>query len=157
MRPASGAFCVIGMGKLGAQELNLSSDIDLIYVFDGSNENSRAVARLGETLTELLSAQCFRVDLRLRPGGRNAPLVTTFDGALSFYQSFGETWERAALLRARPVAGALEVGQRLTRRARALRLSPLSRLRHPAPVARDEASDRTRAARPRISCNATSS
>jgi glutamate-ammonia-ligase adenylyltransferase len=112
--PAAGEFCVLGMGKLGAQELNLSSDIDLIYVFDGRDgDEAEAVARLGETLTELLSAKCFRVDMRLRPGGRNAPLVTPFEGALSFYQSFGETWERAALLRARPVAGALEVGQRL--------------------------------------------
>ena len=111
--PATGGFCVLGMGKLGAQELNLSSDIDLIYVFDGSDDDAEAVARLGETLTELLSAQCFRVDMRLRPGGRNAPLVTPFGGALSFYQSFGETWERAALLRARPVAGVLEVGRRL--------------------------------------------
>jgi [glutamine synthetase] adenylyltransferase / [glutamine synthetase]-adenylyl-L-tyrosine phosphorylase len=111
--PMAGGFCVLGMGKLGAQELNLSSDIDLIYVFDGANDQAEAVARLGETLTELLSAKCFRVDMRLRPGGRSAPLVTPFGGALSFYQSFGETWERAALLRARPVAGALEVGQRL--------------------------------------------
>ncbi len=111
--PAPAAFCVLGMGKLGAQELNLSSDIDLIYVFDGPDDNAEAVARLGETLTELLSGQCFRVDMRLRPGGRNAPLVTPFEGALSFYQSFGETWERAALLRARPVAGAFEVGRRL--------------------------------------------
>jgi glutamate-ammonia-ligase adenylyltransferase len=111
--PAAGEFCVLGMGKLGAQELNLSSDIDLIYVFDGPDDDAKAVARLGETLTELLSAKCFRVDMRLRPGGRNAPLVTPFEGALSFYQSFGETWERAALLRARPVAGVLEVGHRL--------------------------------------------
>ena len=74
--PAPAAFCVLGMGKLGAQELNLSSDIDLIYVFDGPDDNAEAVARLGETLTELLSGQCFRVDMRLRPGGRNAPLVT---------------------------------------------------------------------------------
>jgi len=111
--PAVGGFCVLGMGKLGARELNLSSDIDLIYVFDGPNDDAKAVARLGETLTELLSPKCFRVDMRLRPGGRSAPLVTPFEGALSFYQSFGETWERAALLRARPVAGVLEVGQRL--------------------------------------------
>ncbi len=111
--PAAGGFCVLGMGKLGARELNLSSDIDLIYVFDGPNDDAKAVARLGETLTELLSPKCFRVDMRLRPGGRSAPLVTPFEGALSFYQSFGETWERAALLRARPVAGVLEVGQRL--------------------------------------------
>ncbi|HVA40711.1 MAG TPA: bifunctional [glutamate--ammonia ligase]-adenylyl-L-tyrosine phosphorylase/[glutamate--ammonia-ligase] adenylyltransferase [Candidatus Binataceae bacterium] len=111
--PAAATFCVLGMGKLGAQELNLSSDIDLIYVFDGPDDDAEAVARLGETLTELLSAKCFRVDMRLRPGGRNSPLVTPFEGALSFYQSFGETWERAALLRARPVAGAREVGRRL--------------------------------------------
>lgn len=111
--PAAGEFCVLGMGKLGARELNLSSDIDLVYVFDGPDEAAEAVARMGETLTELLSAQCFRVDMRLRPGGRNAPLVTPFGGALSFYQSFGQTWERAALLRARPVAGTLKVGRRL--------------------------------------------
>jgi [glutamine synthetase] adenylyltransferase / [glutamine synthetase]-adenylyl-L-tyrosine phosphorylase len=111
--PAAATFCVLGMGKLGAQELNLSSDIDLIYVFDGPDSEAEAVARLGEVLTELLSAKCFRVDMRLRPGGRSAPLVTPFEGALGFYQSFGETWERAALLRARPVAGALEVGERL--------------------------------------------
>jgi glutamate-ammonia-ligase adenylyltransferase len=110
---AAGGFCVLGMGKLGALELNLSSDIDLIYVFDGPDDDAEAVARLGEMLTELLSAKCFRVDMRLRPGGRSAPLVTPFGGALSFYQSFGQTWERAALLRARPVAGALKVGQRL--------------------------------------------
>jgi glutamate-ammonia-ligase adenylyltransferase len=111
--PAAANFCVLGMGKLGAQELNLSSDIDLIYVFDGPDTEVEAVARLGEALTELLSAKCFRVDMRLRPGGRSAPLVTPFEGALNFYQSFGETWERAALLRARPVAGALKVGERL--------------------------------------------
>ena len=111
--PPAATFCVLAMGKLGAYELNLSSDIDLIYVFDGPGDTAKAVPRLGETLTELLSGQCFRVDLRLRPGGRNAPLVTPFEGALSFYQNFGETWERAALLRARPVAGAYEVGRRL--------------------------------------------
>jgi glutamate-ammonia-ligase adenylyltransferase len=111
--PATAAFCVLGMGKLGALELNLSSDIDLIYVSDGADDDAEAVARLAETLTDLLSAKCFRVDMRLRPGGRSAPLVTPFEGALSFYESFGQTWERAALLRARPVAGALEVGQRL--------------------------------------------
>jgi glutamate-ammonia-ligase adenylyltransferase len=111
--PADAAFCVLAMGKLGAQELNLSSDIDLIYVFDGLDREAKAVARLGETLIELLSPGCFRMDMRLRPGGRNSPLVTSFEGALSFYQGFGETWERAALLRARPVAGAFDVGRRL--------------------------------------------
>ena len=111
--PAAGGLCVLGLGKLGARELNLSSDIDLIFVFDGPQQDAEVVRRLCETLIELLSPGCFRVDMRLRPGGRNAPLVTPFEGALSFYQSFGETWERAALLRARPVAGVIEVGERL--------------------------------------------
>ena len=111
----AGDFCVLGMGKLGARELNLSSDIDLIYLYDSrdAKHGPVAAARLGELLTELLSAGCFRVDLRLRPGGRNATLVTSLDGALSFYQNYGQTWERAALLRARPVAGAVELGHRL--------------------------------------------
>jgi len=108
-------FCVLAMGKLGAGELNLSSDIDLVYINDGpgSGDGAVAAARCAELLTELLSAGCFRVDMRLRPGGRSSPLVVTLDGALSFYQSLGQMWERAALLRARPVAGALEVGERM--------------------------------------------
>ncbi len=111
----AGEFCVLAMGKLGANELNLSSDVDLIYLYDpgASRTAPEAAARIGELLTELLSAGCFRVDLRLRPGGRNSTLMTPLEGALSFYQSLGQTWERAALLRARPVAGAIELGRRL--------------------------------------------
>jgi glutamate-ammonia-ligase adenylyltransferase len=111
----AGEFCVLAMGKLGAGELNLSSDIDLMYLFAGpGNLTHQETARhLGELLTEILSAHCFRVDLRLRPGGRNSPLVVSFEGALNFYQSLGQTWERAALLRARPVAGAVHLGHRL--------------------------------------------
>ncbi len=110
-----GRFCVMAMGKLGARELNLSSDIDLIYLHEpsGSRDSSEAAARLGESLTEILSPGCFRIDMRLRPGGRNAPLVTPIDGAISFYQSLGQTWERAALLRARPVAGDVAIGNSL--------------------------------------------
>ncbi len=112
---AAGDFCVLAMGKLGVDELNLSSDLDLVYLFDAPDPRSaqEPAARLGELLTELLAANCFRVDLRLRPGGRNAPLVASIDGAIGFYQGLGETWERAALLRARPVAGNLELGRRL--------------------------------------------
>lgn len=108
-------FCVLAMGKLGAGELNLSSDIDLVYLFDHEHDLAEleAAQRLGERLTEILATHCFRVDLRLRPGGRAAPLVIPVGAALGFYQSFGETWERAALLRARPVAGALAAGERL--------------------------------------------
>jgi glutamate-ammonia-ligase adenylyltransferase len=111
----AGEFCVLAMGKLGASELNLSSDIDLVYIFNApaSGEGSVAAARIGEIITELLSGGCFRIDMRLRPGGRSSPLAVPADGALNFYESYGQTWERAALLRARPVAGSLELGHRL--------------------------------------------
>jgi len=112
---SAGEFCVLAMGKLGAEELNLSSDIDLVYIFDAPDipQAQPAASRLGAILTELLSAGCFRIDMRLRPGGRNSPLVVPFGGALSFYQSLGQTWERAALLRARPVAGSISLGERM--------------------------------------------
>jgi len=111
----TGAFCVLAMGKLGANELNLSSDIDLIYLYDAPDTQAAAVsaARTGELLTEMLSDGSFRVDLRLRPGGRSSPLVVPFEGALSFYQNHGQTWERAALLRARAVAGSVALGEKL--------------------------------------------
>src|SRR5580700_277888 len=110
-----GRFCILAMGKLGARELNLSSDVDLIYLHEssGSPDSSEAASRLGEWFTEILSARCFRIDLRLRPGGRSAPLVTPIDGAINYYENLGEPWERAALLRARPVAGDLEIGHQL--------------------------------------------
>ncbi len=111
----AGEFCVLAMGKLGASELNLSSDIDLVYIFDppAPGAGGIAAARIGESITELLSTGCFRIDMRLRPGGRNSPLAVPFDGALNFYQYYGQTWERAALLRARPVAGSIQLGRRL--------------------------------------------
>ncbi len=89
---------MLGLGKLGVHELNLSSDVDLVYLFEGSPPQAAqlAAARMGELITELLSG-AFRVDLRLRPGGSRAPLVSSLEGALNFYQSFGQTWERAAL------------------------------------------------------------
>ncbi len=83
----AGEFCVLAMGKLGASELNLSSDIDLVYIFNppAPEQGSIAAARIGEIITEI-AAGCFRIDMRLRPGGRNSPLAVTLEGALSFYQ-----------------------------------------------------------------------
>ena len=106
---------MLAMGKLGAQELNLSSDIDLVYLLGGEADPARleTANRIGEALTEIVAAECFRVDMRLRPGGRSSPLVIPVEGALGYYQSMGDTWERAALLRARPAAGAIETGMRL--------------------------------------------
>jgi glutamate-ammonia-ligase adenylyltransferase len=107
-------FCVIALGKLGVRELNLSSDIDLCYIFDAAQpaREQEAATHLAELVTELL-ADCFRVDLRLRPGGSHAPLVSSIENAINFYQNFGQTWERAALLRGRAAAGEIALGQRL--------------------------------------------
>jgi glutamate-ammonia-ligase adenylyltransferase len=152
----AGAFCVLAMGKLGASELNLSSDVDLVYIFNPATpgHGSIAAARIGEITTELLSTGCFRIDMRLRPGGRNSPLAVPFDGALGFYQNFGQTWERAALLRARPVAGSIELGRQLLdelsrfiyrsyldfdtlRQLRAMKHQVEAELRSPAMIERD--------------------
>jgi glutamate-ammonia-ligase adenylyltransferase len=108
-------LCVLAMGKLGAGELNLSSDIDLIYLLGGAADPTRLeiANHIGETLTEIIATECFRVDMRLRPGGRGSPLVIPVESALAYYQSHGDTWERAALLRARPTGGAIEIGRRM--------------------------------------------
>jgi glutamate-ammonia-ligase adenylyltransferase len=122
-------FCVLGMGKLAGRELNFSSDIDLIYLT--ATDRGRTAGgtgapldlhafytRLAENLTRALSQNTadgfvFRVDLRLRPEGRNGPIVNSLEAALGYYESWGQPWERAALAKARPVAGDLELGQRL--------------------------------------------
>jgi glutamate-ammonia-ligase adenylyltransferase len=118
---------VIGMGKLGARELNLSSDIDLIYAFEaeGETDGARALSngelflRLGQRLTRALDAvtadgYVFRVDLRLRPFGDAGPLVMSFDAFEDYYQSQAREWERYAMIKARVVAGDREAGARLT-------------------------------------------
>ena len=102
----AGDFCVLAMGKLGRErtQSQLRRRPGVHFRSGDTGHGSIAAARIGEIITELLSTGCFRIDMRLRPGGRNSPLAVPFDGALSFYQNFGQTWERAALLRARPVA-----------------------------------------------------
>lgn len=121
-------FCVLGMGKLGGRELNFSSDIDLmcVYARDGRTAGGSGApvthlehyARLTEQLARALGEVTehgfvFRVDLNLRPDGRNGPIVNSVDAMEAYYESFGRTWERAALLKARPCAGDLAVGERL--------------------------------------------
>ncbi len=164
-------FCVLAMGKLGAHELNYSSDVDLILLYDpgedggedaiedgredagGSGEPAplsdprfrsdpslrsdprlRAdpglrsdaslrpdlgpiFARMARDLTQLMEARdsggyLFRVDLRLRPDPASTPPAIALPGALAYYESQGQTWERAALIKARPVAGDLALGRR---------------------------------------------
>lgn len=124
-------FVVLGMGKLGGEELNFSSDIDIVYLYeedDGESQGGkkgRATPRefftnLAEKLTRTVGEVTedgfvFRIDLRLRPLGRNGPLVQSLHSACIYYESWGQCWERAALLKARPVAGEKELGVQLLR------------------------------------------
>ena len=108
-------FVVIAMGKHGAEELNYSSDIDLLFV---SANDPIEKLKLGERLIDNLGGVTsegflYRVDMRLRPWGRDGFLVTTPDGYLQYIQNHARLWEKQALLKARPVAGDLELGKKL--------------------------------------------
>ncbi len=111
-------FIVIGMGKLGARELNLSSDVDLIFAYPDGGEtdggtksisNQEFFIRLGQALIKSLDQSTadgfvFRVDMRLRPYGESGALVLNFDALEEYYQDQGRDWERYAMIKARPVA-----------------------------------------------------
>jgi [glutamine synthetase] adenylyltransferase / [glutamine synthetase]-adenylyl-L-tyrosine phosphorylase len=118
----SGYF-VLAMGKMGAFELNFSSDIDLIVCYDPAADVLRSnveptpqFVRFTRRLVKLLSERTpdgyvFRVDLRLRPDPASTQIVMSTLAALSYYESIGQNWERAALIKARPCAGDLEAGE----------------------------------------------
>jgi glutamate-ammonia-ligase adenylyltransferase len=117
---ASG-FVVLGMGKLGARELNYSSDIDLILLHDpesGVYHGNAATAfytRMTRSLVSLMEARdadgyVFRTDLRLRPDPAATPPCISLNAAIAYYESMGLNWERAAMLKARPVAGDRALG-----------------------------------------------
>ncbi len=117
-------FVVLALGKLGGRELNYSSDIDLVMLYqDAGVENgategdggeyalriAREVIRLLTEATDLGFA--YRVDMRLRPDGRQGPLALRVDQALAYYDTRGRTWERQAYIKARAIAGDLELGK----------------------------------------------
>jgi glutamate-ammonia-ligase adenylyltransferase len=117
---------VLGMGKLGAWELNLSSDIDLIFAFAEEGEiktgrglsHSEFFARLGRRLINVLDQQTadgfvFRVDMRLRPFGDSGALAISFAGMENYYQIHGREWERYAMIKARVVGGDRQAGEEL--------------------------------------------
>jgi glutamate-ammonia-ligase adenylyltransferase len=117
-------FVVMGMGKLGGDELNFSSDIDVCYFYstDAGAAGERTLHEYFAELSRLVSAaieqttadgMVFRVDLRLRPEGRNGPLCNSLAAAETYYETFGRTWERQAWLRARPAAGDRALGDEL--------------------------------------------
>ncbi|MFC1603037.1 bifunctional [glutamate--ammonia ligase]-adenylyl-L-tyrosine phosphorylase/[glutamate--ammonia-ligase] adenylyltransferase [Pseudomonadota bacterium] len=118
---------VLGMGKLGARELNLSSDIDLIFTFPAHGEveggrrsisNEQFFLRLCQRLVQALNQQdangfVFRVDVRLRPFGDSGPLAMSFAAMEDYYQTQAREWERYAMIKARVVAGDQEMGAEL--------------------------------------------
>ncbi|MFN8005635.1 MAG: bifunctional [glutamate--ammonia ligase]-adenylyl-L-tyrosine phosphorylase/[glutamate--ammonia-ligase] adenylyltransferase [Terriglobia bacterium] len=145
-------FTILAMGKLGGRELNYSSDIDLIYVYDGENGNTveleaptgslplgdshpgntpaevpiqsnpRSISnpefftKLAQAITHELSTMTeegyfYRVDLRLRPEGSAGPVASSLNACRNYYSSWGETFERMALIKARPAAGSLDLGE----------------------------------------------
>jgi glutamate-ammonia-ligase adenylyltransferase len=112
---------MLGVGKLGGRELNAGSDVDVIFVYDTDEGESqvslhehftrvvrRAVASIGTPSGDGL---IWRVDLRLRPEGASGPIVNSVAATERYYETWGRLWERAALLRARPSAGDLELGK----------------------------------------------
>lgn len=127
------AITVIGMGKFGGRELNFSSDIDIIFIYDSDHGETAGIGdgaemknrislhtffvKMAEMVTRVVSQVtedgfAFRVDLGLRPEGKGGEIAVSLDSAESYYQYWGQSWERAAMLKARPVAGSLELGER---------------------------------------------
>jgi glutamate-ammonia-ligase adenylyltransferase len=122
-------FAVLGLGKLGGNELNYSSDIDLIFLYEQEGQtdarrnvtNQEYFERLVKEVIRLLTeptdlGAAYRVDLRLRPEGSLAPLCLSFDSTLSYYDVKGRTWERQAFVKARPIAGDRDLGVELLAR-----------------------------------------
>jgi len=130
--PADDSFSVIAVGKLGGEELNFSSDIDVLYVYGNAEGETSGVmtsggiiknrvsnheyyCKLGENLNRFLATNTedgfvYRVDTRLRPGGQRGSLAQSISAYEMYYESWGRAWERAVLLRARPIAGDTHLG-----------------------------------------------
>jgi [glutamine synthetase] adenylyltransferase / [glutamine synthetase]-adenylyl-L-tyrosine phosphorylase len=120
-------FCILGLGKLGGQELNYSSDVDLMFLYGEEGDvfketptgnappravmsNHQYFCKLAEALSDEISRATpdgflFRVDLRLRPEGDSGPIARSLESCENYYAQWGQTWERMMLIKARPVAG----------------------------------------------------
>jgi glutamate-ammonia-ligase adenylyltransferase len=109
-------LAVIGMGKAGARELNYVSDVDVIFVSEGSVDIATrlAVLTMRGTDAPAIEPGLWQVDANLRPEGKDGALVRSLESHLAYYDRWAKTWEFQALLKARPLAGDLELGQRYT-------------------------------------------
>jgi [glutamine synthetase] adenylyltransferase / [glutamine synthetase]-adenylyl-L-tyrosine phosphorylase len=119
-------FAILALGKLGAGELNHSSDVDLLFLYNEEGQLSSRFSyheffnRLGKKILEAFSAPhpegyLFRVDLRLRPEGSAGPLARSLESMENYYAGFGETWERLALIKARGIGGSRELAYEFLR------------------------------------------
>uniref|UniRef100_A0A831XMJ6 Bifunctional [glutamate--ammonia ligase]-adenylyl-L-tyrosine phosphorylase/[glutamate--ammonia-ligase] adenylyltransferase n=1 Tax=Geobacter metallireducens TaxID=28232 RepID=A0A831XMJ6_GEOME len=133
--PREAELTIMGMGKFGGRELNFSSDIDLIYFYSSDQGETAGIpdgqggvkgkislhaffVKLGEMISKAVSQVTadgfvFRVDLGLRPEGKSGDMACSFRSAVTYYEYWGQSWERAAMLKARPVAGSIELGKRI--------------------------------------------
>ncbi len=124
--PQAPGFTVLGMGKLGGRELNYSSDIDLIFLYEapegvrevGGLEVHEWAKRLGAEVIRILDepgnhGRMYRVDMRLRPEGDRGELALSWRETVDYYYTAGRPWERQAMLKARPIAGSRSLGDRL--------------------------------------------
>jgi [glutamine synthetase] adenylyltransferase / [glutamine synthetase]-adenylyl-L-tyrosine phosphorylase len=112
------AFAVVGMGRLGGAELSFASDLDVLLVYEGSTPaDFEAAERTATALVRFVAGatpatRVYEVDLGLRPEGKDGPLARSLDAYGAYYERWAQTWERQALLRARPVAGDRDLGRR---------------------------------------------
>ncbi|MGE3830802.1 MAG: bifunctional [glutamine synthetase] adenylyltransferase/[glutamine synthetase]-adenylyl-L-tyrosine phosphorylase [Parvibaculaceae bacterium] len=124
---SNSGYTVLAMGKFGARELNYSSDIDLIVLFDpdapvaAGSEPATFFVRLTKRLVTILQdvtedGYCFRVDLRLRPDPRATQIAISIEAAAIYYENMGQNWERAAMIKARAVAGDIALGEEFLQR-----------------------------------------
>lgn len=124
--PIECQFCILALGKLGGQELNYSSDIDLMYLYSGEGETSGPIriankefcSELAQRITQLLAAAtpegvCYRVDLRLRPDGSMGEIVLPLRAMVEYYHTRARDWELQMMIKARPAAGAARLGRRM--------------------------------------------
>jgi [glutamine synthetase] adenylyltransferase / [glutamine synthetase]-adenylyl-L-tyrosine phosphorylase len=121
----AGGMVALAMGKMGAGELNYSSDIDLICLFDetrylGEEQEARAsfikvARRMTAILSDVNDGYVFRTDLRLRPDASVTPVCLSMAAAEAYYEAEGRTWERAAFIKARPCGGDLVAGERFVK------------------------------------------
>ena len=131
-RISSAEFCIVALGKLGSRELNYASDIDLVFLFSdegatsgggsrGQITNREYFVKLGESLLRLVSepageGAAYRIDVRLRPHGRDGALACSLDEAVRYYEQTAQDWELQALIRARSAAGSHRLYQRFAGR-----------------------------------------